>query len=182
MINERGEDCRPGEIGEIYFWAAEGPGSTYHYLGAEPKAREGWESIGDIGWMDADGYIFLADRRTDLILRGGANIYPAEVEAALYGHPDVETAVVIGIPDADLGARVHAIVQLRASAKVSTTELSDYLAERLALYKLPESYEFAEQMVRDDAGKVRRSALRAERTAWLEQGRDFRIPAARRKH
>jgi len=182
VINDRGEDCRPGEIGEIYFWAAEGPGSTYHYLGAEPKVREGWESIGDIGWMDADGYIFLADRRTDLILRGGANIYPAEVEAALYGHRDVETAVVIGLPDDDLGARVHAIVQPKAGAKVSAADLSEFLGERLAIYKLPESYEFAKQMVRDDAGKVRRSALRAERTAWIEEGREFRVSAAKQNH
>ncbi len=173
VINEQGEECKPGEIGEIYFWAADGPGSTYHYLGAEPKIHNGWESIGDIGWVDEDGYVFLADRRTDLILRGGANIYPAEVEAALYGHPDVETAVVIGLPDADLGARVHAIVQPKAGSKLAVAELADFMAKRLALYKLPESYEFTDQMMRDDAGKVRRSGLRAERAAWLERGREF---------
>ncbi len=177
VINERGEDCKPGEIGEIYFLAPEGPSSTYHYLGATPKLNNGWESLGDIGWIDEEGYVFLADRRTDLILRGGANVYPAEVEAALYGHPDVENAVVVGLPDPDLGARVHAIVQAKPGRKLDVADLCAFMAEQLARYKLPESYEFTEQMVRDDAGKVRRSALRAERAEWLAQGRDFRIPA-----
>jgi bile acid-coenzyme A ligase len=176
-FDESGRECAPGEIGEIYFWPAEGPGSTYHYVGAEPKVHRGWESIGDIGWIDEDGYVFLADRRTDLILRGGANIYPAEIEAALYGHSDVETAVVIGLPDADLGARVHAIVQPKTGVEPSVASFSEFLAERLALYKLPESYEFVEQALRDDAGKVRRSALRLERIGWMEQERAFRLPA-----
>jgi bile acid-coenzyme A ligase len=180
VVNEAGQDCKPGEIGEIYFWAAAGPGTTYHYLGAEPKSRDGgWESIGDIGWMDEDGYVYLADRRTDLILRGGANIYPAEIESALYGHPDVETAVVIGLPDADLGARVHALVQAKAGRKLSADELSKYLAGKLARYKLPESYEFGDAMLRDDAGKTRRSALRAERAKWLDEGREFRVRVGR---
>jgi bile acid-coenzyme A ligase len=179
VINEQGEDCQAGEIGEIYFRAPEGPGSTYHYVGAEPKLHLGWESLGDIGWMDDEGYVFLADRRTDLILRGGANIYPAEVEAALYGHPAVETAVVVGLPDADLGARVHAIVQPKAGSKPSTAELNDYVASRLAPFKLPESYEFVDETLRSDAGKVRRSALRAERAAWLAEGRTFCVPIRR---
>jgi bile acid-coenzyme A ligase len=177
VLDESGNACTPGEIGEIYFWPAEGPGSTYHYLGAEPKVQQGWESIGDIGWIDEEGFVFLADRRTDLILRGGANVYPAEVEAALYEHGDVETAVVIGLPDSDLGARVHAIVQPKLGSTLVSGLLSAFVAERLATYKRPESYEFTDQMLRDDAGKVRRSALRAERTAWLEEGKEFRAPA-----
>ncbi len=180
VVDENGQDCRPGEIGEIYFRAPGGTCSTYHYLGAEPKLHEGWESLGDIGWMDQDGYVFLADRRTDLILRGGANIYPAEVEAALYSHPAVETAIVVGLPDADLGARVHAIVQPKAGSKLSAPELNDFVAARLAAYKLPESYEFADEVLRSDAGKARRSALRAERIAWIAEGRAFRIPARER--
>jgi bile acid-coenzyme A ligase len=176
VVNEAGADCMPGEIGEIYFWAAAGPGTTYHYLGAEPKSRDGgWESIGDIGWMDEDGYVFLADRRTDLILRGGANIYPAEVEAALYEHPGVGTAVVVGVPDADLGARVHAIVQPKPGLKLALPDLHAHMLDKLARYKCPESYEFSNDMLRDDAGKVRRSLLRAERAKWLEEGKDFRV-------
>jgi bile acid-coenzyme A ligase len=90
ILNEQGEECRLGDVGEIFFRSAGGHGSTYYYLGAQPRAREGgWESIGDMGWMDEEGYVYLADRRSDLILRGGANIYPAEVEAALDAHPEI---------------------------------------------------------------------------------------------
>ena len=124
--------------------------------------------------MDEDGYVFLADRRTDLILRGGANIYPAEVEAALYEHPGVGTAVVVGVPDTDLGARVHAIVQPKAGEKLTPSDLHAHMADKLARYKCPESYEFSSDVLRDDAGKVRRSLLRAERAKWLEEGKEFR--------
>ena len=123
--------------------------------------RDGWESIGDLGWMDDDGYLYLADRRTDLILAGGANIYPAEVEAALMEHPTVATCAVIGLPDEDLGQRVHAVLEV--TGDVSDDELREFLAERLVRYKVPRTFERVEGQVRDDAGKVRRSALAAER-------------------
>ena len=181
IFNEHGGECKPGEVGEIFFKSAAGQGSTYYYLGARPKERDGgWESIGDLGWMDEEGYVYIADRRTDLILRGGANIYPAEVEAALDAHPDVGSSVAIGLPDAEMGQRVHAIVQPKASAagRLSAAELQCFLAERIARYKMPESYEFTNDYLRDDAGKVRRSALREERIKWLDAGRAFRIGTA----
>ena len=84
----------PGEVGEIYFLPAGGRGSTYHYLGAEPRARGEWETFGDLGRIDAEGYLYLADRRTDLIISGGANIYPAEIEAAIDAFPGVLASVV----------------------------------------------------------------------------------------
>ena len=180
VFNEQGEECNPGEVGEIFFRAAGGQGSTYYYLGAKARGIEGgWESIGDMGWMDEEGYVYLADRRTDLILRGGANIYPAEVEAALDAHPDVASSVAIGLPDTEMGQRVHAIVQPKAhaSGRLSVAELQQFLTARIARYKIPESYEFAEDYLRDDAGKVRRSALRDERVTWLQEGRPFRIGA-----
>jgi bile acid-coenzyme A ligase len=146
---------------------ATGAGSTYHYIGAEARARDGYESIGDLGWLDAEGYLYLADRRTDLILRGGANIYPAEVEAAIDAHPDVSSSVVIGLPHDDLGAEVHAIVQLKPGAAGAThaDALKAFLKERIASYKIPTTFEFAADFLRDEAGKVRRAALRAERIA-----------------
>jgi bile acid-coenzyme A ligase len=151
--------------------------SQEYYLGAQARSRDGgWESIGDLGWMDKEGYVFLADRRTDLILRGGANIYPAEVEAALDAHPDVGSSVVIGLPDDEMGQRVHAIVQPKAqgAGRLSAVDLHRFLIDRIARYKVPESYEFADDCLRDEAGKVRRSALRDERATWLREGRQFR--------
>jgi bile acid-coenzyme A ligase len=181
IFNEQGEECTPGEVGEIFFKSAGGQGSTYYYLGAQSKHREGgWESIGDMGWMDEAGYVYIADRRTDLILRGGANVYPAEVEAALDAHPDVGSSIVIGLPDAEMGQRVHAIVQSKgdAAGRLEAAELQRFLADRIARYKVPESYEFTEACLRDDAGKARRSALRDERARWLREGRAFRVEAA----
>jgi bile acid-coenzyme A ligase len=112
ILGENGEPVAPGEVGEIYFLPPGGKGSTYHYLGAEPRANGEWESYGDLGRMDADGYLYLADRRTDLIISGGANIYPAEVEAAIDAWPGVLASVVIGLPHEDLGHRVHAIIEV----------------------------------------------------------------------
>ena len=123
----------------------------------------GWESLGDMGSMDADGYLYLADRRNDMILSGGANIYPAEVEAALEEHPAVRSCAVLGIHDEDLGQRVHAVVQVVDGA-VGEDDLRAHLAERLVRYKVPRTFELVDEPVRDDAGKVRRSALAEERS------------------
>ncbi len=157
-----GRECAPGEIGEIYFLPDEGTGSTYHYLGAEARLQDGWESLGDLGYLDDDGYLYLSDRRTDMIISGGANVYPAEVEAALDAHPQVATSAVIGLPDEDLGQRVHAIVQPAGEAP-DLEALRAFLAERLVRYKIPRSFEFVAEPLRDDAGKTRRSALREAR-------------------
>lgn len=161
VFREDGTPADPGEVGEIYMRAEGGLNSTYRYLGAEPRRMAGteWESLGDMGSIDADGYVFLADRRKDMILRGGANIYPAEVEAALEEHPAVRTCAVIGVADDDLGQRVHAIID--APDGVAEEALRAHMADRLVGYKCPESYAFVGEPVRDDAGKVRRSILTA---------------------
>ena len=139
-----------------------GPGSTYRYIGAEPKAIDGgFESIGDMGYFDEDGYLYLADRQTDMILSGGANIYPAEVEAAIDSCPGVRSSAVIGLPHEDLGNFVHAIVD--APEGVTEEALLAHLAERLVRYKIPRTLEFSDEPLRDDAGKVRRKSLRQER-------------------
>jgi bile acid-coenzyme A ligase len=166
VLDEAGQPLPPGEVGEVFLRPFSGAGSTYHYLGAEPKAAgEGFETIGDFGWLDADGYLYLADRRVDMVVSGGANIYPAEVEGALLEHPGVEGAVVIGLPDEDMGALVHAIVRLDPTSAEAAGEesLKAFLATRLARYKLPRSFEFTDEPLRDEAGKVRRSQLRQDR-------------------
>ena len=162
----QGHVLPPGALGEIYMRPDAGLGTTYHYIGAEPKRVDGWESLGDLGWMDEEGYLYLADRQTDMILRGGANIYPAEVEAALDAHPRVRSSAVIGLPDEDLGQRVHAIVD--APGGVTDAELLAHLADRLVRYKIPQSFEYVTEPLRDDDGKVRRSALRDQRIAARE--------------
>ncbi len=159
-----GTPCATGEIGEIFMKPAAGQGATYRYIGATAQATaDGWETLGDVGWFDADGYLYLADRKTDMILVGGSNVYPAEVEAAIDAHPSVRSSAVIGLPDEDLGSRVHAIVD--APGEISEEELRAHLAQHLVHYKVPRSFEFVPEPLRDDAGKLRRSALREERLA-----------------
>ncbi len=164
ILRPDGSACAPGEVGEIYMMPAGGRGTTYRYIGAEAEATpDGWETVGDMGWLDEDGYLYLADRKSDMVVVGGSNVYPAEVEAAIDAHPAVRSSAVIGLPDEDLGSRLHAIVD--APASVSEAALREHLAERLVVYKIPRSFEFVREPLRDDAGKVRRSALRAERLA-----------------
>lgn len=170
---EDGEPLPPGEVGEIFMrrMGADPSAPGYSYVGAkERRLPDGFESFGDFGWQDEDGYLYIADRRTDLILSGGQNVYPAEVEAALLAHPAVAEAIVIGLPDADLGARVHAIVRPEAGQSPGSDELIAFAAGRLVAYKLPRSIEFTDEALRDEAGKARRSQLRAERlTAMGEE-------------
>jgi bile acid-coenzyme A ligase len=165
ILNEAGGDCASGEIGEIFFLPDGGLNSTYHYIGAEAKANGDWQSLGDLGYLDDDGYLYIVDRRTDMIVCGGSNIYPAEVEAALDAHPSVGSSIVIGLPDDDLGHRVHALVELAHEDRntISADDLREFLGERLAFNKIPRSFEFVDIPLRDDAGKARRSALRDER-------------------
>ena len=167
-VGEDGSFLPPREVGEIYMRRPEGAPPSYKYIGATAKVLEGgWESLGDIGWFDEDGYLYLADRRTDMILVGGSNVYPAEIEAALEEHPEVQSCAVIGFPDDDLGNRIHAIVQTKGSRDEAS--LRAHLAARLVTYKQPRTYEFVTEPLRDDAGKVRRTALRDERLAAMKQ-------------
>ena len=168
ILDSDGAAVPPGEVGEIYMRPVTGAGSTYRYLGADAKQREGgWESLGDMGRFDSDGYLYLADRHTDMILTGGANVYPAEVEAAIDAYPGVRSSCVIGLPDEDLGARVHGIVDAPGDG-VEIDALLAFLAERLVRYKIPRTLELTREPLRDDAGKVRRSRLRAERIEGSE--------------
>ena len=163
IVGETGETLQPGEVGEVYMRPLSGPGSTYQYLGAEAKIIDGgWESLGDLGWMDADGFLYLSDRLSDMVLSGGANIYPAEVEAALDAFPGVRSSAVIGLPDEDLGARLYAIVDYPEGTPDEAAMLA-HLSERLVRYKIPRSFEWVCEPLRDDAGKVRRKALREAR-------------------
>jgi bile acid-coenzyme A ligase len=174
IVGENGRDCLPGEIGEISFLSPDGGKPTYHYLGTAPSGSAGLETYGDLGWVDSDGFLYIADRRTDLILTGGANIYPAETEAALEEHPAIASSVCVGLPDDDLGQRMHSIIELRPNcSEPEATNLEEFLSTRLSRHKLPYTYEFSETPLRDEVGKVRRYALRDERIAQRKAGVKF---------
>jgi bile acid-coenzyme A ligase len=162
VLDLDGQPVPPGTVGTVWMRPADPATATYRYVGASARSRpEGWETLGDLGWMDGDGYLYLTDRDTDMILVGGSNVYPAEIEGALLDHPAVADACVVGLPDEDLGSRPHAIVHLREDA--SDDELAAHVRARLAPYKCPRTWERVDEPLRDDAGKVRRSALRAAR-------------------
>jgi bile acid-coenzyme A ligase len=165
VVDEQGNPLPSGEIGEILFRRATGPGTGYRYIGATSRITGDLDGMGDMGWLDEAGYLYIADRRTDMILVGGINVYPAEVEAAIESVPGVLCAAVIGLPDGDMGNRVHAIVELAATVAVPADGLRFVASglDMLAPFKRPRSIEFTYERVRDDAGKVRRSALRASR-------------------
>ncbi|HZU74435.1 MAG TPA: AMP-binding protein [Acidimicrobiales bacterium] len=159
-----GNELPPGQEGEVWMRSLRDT-PTYRYIGATARTREGgWESLGDMGRLDEEGYLYLGDRMQDMILTGGANVYPAEVEAAIQEHPAVRSCAVIGLPDEDMGNTIHAIVEADPDA-VPVEQLLSFVGERVARYKVPKSVEYTDQPIRDDAGKVRRAALRAERTS-----------------
>jgi len=162
ICDAEGNQVPAGEFGEVWMRSGrEEP--TYHYVGAEARVREGgWESLGDMGRLDDEGYLYLGDRQQDMILTGGSNVYPAEVEAAINEHDAVRSCCVIGLPDEDKGNVIHAIVEADEGA-VTHQALLEFLADRLVRYKLPRTVEFVDEPLRDDAGKVRRAALRAAR-------------------
>jgi len=165
IVGEDGQTLPPREVGEVFIRPLAGAGTTYRYIGADAKAIDGgWESLGDLGWMDEDGYLYLSDRLSDMVIVGGANIYPAEVEAAIEAYPGVRSSAVIGLPDEDMGARLHAVID-RPDGPVDDAAMLAHLAERLVRYKIPKSFEYTAEPVRDDAGKVRRKALREARLA-----------------
>jgi len=166
ILDDDGNELPPGEVGNIYY-ATDGP--SFEYVG-DPEttraARRGrFFTIGDIGYVDADGYLFVCDRAKDMIITGGVNVYPAEVEAVLLAHPGVEDAAVVGVPDAEWGERVVAVVQPGAGLRpdpVAAGDLVAYCRERLAGYKCPRQVEFRGSLPRTDAGKLAKRALRDE--------------------
>ncbi|HMD46133.1 MAG TPA: AMP-binding protein [Acidimicrobiales bacterium] len=165
VLGDDGNETPPGEVGGIYISPM--GGYRFSYRGDPEKTanayRDGYFTAGDLGWIDEDGYLYIADRRTDLIVSGGVNIYPAEVESALVEDPDVTDAAVIGLPDERMGQRVHAIVEMRPGAVPDEEALVARLAERLADYKRPRTIEFVAQLPREPTGKVRKHQLREAR-------------------
>jgi len=170
IVDEHDQPLPPGTAGEICARAVQhGPWAGVYtpFLGywRRPEAtqralRGGLLHTDDIGQLDDDGRLFVKDRRTDLIVRGGANVYPAEVERILADHPGVAACAVLGLPDERLGQRVGAVLQLRPDCALSHDDLAGYCREHLARYKVPERWIFVETFARTPMGKIRKSDLR----------------------
>ena len=167
VLDDDGAPCPPGVVGEIYMRPRPGSRPTYRYIGSTAKQRDAgdslgaWDSLGDLGWFDDEGYLYLADRRVDMFTVGGRNVYPAEIENALSEHPAVLSCLVVGLPHEDLGQVPHALVHTE-DAGLDHTGVTAFIAERLAEHKVPRSVEFVDTPLRDDAGKARRTAVRED--------------------
>lgn len=187
-----------GEIGRI--WLRREGEATYRYLGGQSsRTDDGWDTIGDLGRLDDDGYLYIVDRADDVIVRGGVNVHPTEVERVLEAHPDVRTAVAFGAPDPDLGQRIEAVVDV-AGARVTSDELLAWTRDRIDSARRPSVLHVVDDPVRNDAGKTNRRAygrrfgqewhpspmeidewwpkLRPDTRAWLIANNGDAVPAA----
>jgi bile acid-coenzyme A ligase len=166
ILDDAGRELPPGEIGGIWMRITGLERPLFDYLGGvvPQVTTDGFSTLGDLGWLDGEGYLYIADRRTDMFVSGGANVYPAEVESVLLEHPEVVDVVVVGLPDDEWGARAHAILVVRDPRQPPADEsFRHHCRERLARYKVPKAFEIVPTLPRDQLGKIRRSQLRDER-------------------
>lgn len=171
-----GDDFRelcPGEVGDIYAKSSIHPEFEYHNLPgkSEEGGHHGLHTAGDMGYLDADGFLFLSDRRTDVIISGGVNIYPAEIEACLMELPSVADCAVFGIPHEVFGEQVAAVIQPLAGAELTEDAVRGHSRQHLAKYKVPQNIAFASDLPREDSGKIMKRTLRA--TYWQAAGRSI---------
>ena len=166
IVRGDGDECAIGEVGEI---VTSGPALMTEYWNAEEATnaalRDGWMHTGDLGYRAADGYVFVTDRLKDMIVTGGENVYPREVEDVLYSHPAVLEAAVIGLADARWGERVHALVVARPGEVVDPDELVLFAKQHLAAYKCPKTVEVVPELVKNATGKILKRQLREQRAA-----------------
>ena len=155
---EDGTELPTGEVGEIFMiWGDNGPTVEYKNCEKLPRDEDGFRSVGDMGCLDEEGYLYFADRRSDMIVTGGENVFAAEVETVLKKHSDVTDAVVIGLPDQEWGHRIHAIVE--TNEKLTQKELIRFALNYLPPYKMPKSIEFTPCIPHNESGKVLRGKL-----------------------
>jgi acyl-CoA synthetase (AMP-forming)/AMP-acid ligase II len=162
IVKEDGTDAAPGEAGELFIstgLAMDGYHRTQEQL---TELGEQWKSVGDVAYADDEGYIFICDRKKDMIISGGVNIYPAEIEAVLHAHPGILDAAVFGIPDDEWGESVYAVVQPKTDVSLDLDDLRAFVEERVAGYKRPRTYEVRAELPRTEAGKLLKRVLRDE--------------------
>jgi len=169
ILDDDGNELSAGEVGTIYAKPAE---SSFEYHNDPDKTasthRGQWFTVGDAGYLDEDGYLYLTDRKSDMVISGGVNIYPREIEDALYQHPEVIDCAVLGVPDDDWGEILYAVVQRRDDSSLDADDVVAWCREKLADYKRPRVVEFVDELPRDPNGKVRKPKLRE---AWIAQRR-----------
>ena len=170
ILNEAGEPLPAGEVGLIYVRQPIYPDFTYRNNDAARRAieRDGLISLGDMGYLDVDGYLYLCDRASDMVISGGVNIYPAEIEHRLLAFPGVADCAVFGVPDAEFGERLHAVVEPLPGAEPTLVDMQAWLQAGLAAFKVPRSFDLA-PLPRDDAGKIAKRRLRDQ--YWQGQSR-----------
>jgi long-chain acyl-CoA synthetase len=173
ILDDDGRILPAGEVGEIFTRFAEMPDFTYHNKPSERAKidRDGFITSGDVGYLDADGYLFLCDRKRDMVISGGVNIYPAEIEAVLHAMPGVKDCAVFGIPDAEFGERLMAVVEPADGIALSAQGVQAYLRKHLADYKVPRAIEIGRDLPREDSGKIFKRRLRDP--YWQGQGRQI---------
>jgi long-chain acyl-CoA synthetase len=168
FLGDHGEVLPQGEIGEIYSRTPDTPDFTYHNK-PEKRAeieRDGFITSGDVGYIDADGYVFICDRKRDMVISGGVNIYPAEIEAVLQAVPGVHDCAVFGIPDAEFGEALMAVVEPQVGVTLEAAEIRARLKASLADYKVPKHVEIQSDLPREDSGKIFKRRLR---DPWWER-------------
>ena len=152
----------PGEVGEIATRSGANMAGYWNLPEATAKTidADGWLRTGDAGYLDEDGYVYIHDRVKDMIISGGENIYPAEVENAIFGHPDVADVAVIGVPDEKWGEAVKAVVVLKPGKQATPADIIAWARERIAGFKTPKSVDFIDALPRNASGKILRRELR----------------------
>jgi long-chain acyl-CoA synthetase len=171
FVGEDGSVLPQGEIGEIYSRIADAPDFTYHNK-PEKRAeieRDGFITSGDVGYIDEDGYVFICDRKRDMVISGGVNIYPAEIEAALHAVPGVHDCAVFGIPDDEFGEALMAVVEPQSGVTLDIPGIRAHLKTSLADYKVPKHVEITKNLPREDSGKIFKRLLRDP--YWQRAGR-----------
>jgi long-chain acyl-CoA synthetase len=171
IVDEKGNELPPGRPGDIYLYhpafgsfryaGASGTSEIATEAGSQQGTTKGMITCGDIGYLDQDGYLYLCDRRKDMVISGGVNLYPAEIEAVLLGIEGVEDAAVFGIPDEDLGEVLAAAVQLSPDARLTPAMIQELLRDRLGKLKIPRVIEIHERLPREDSGKIFKRLLKA---------------------
>ncbi len=170
IVKDDGTDAAVREPGELFIRTRLGM-DGYHRTDEQlTELDEGdWRSVGDVAYLDEEGYVYICDRKKDMIISGGVNIYPAEIESALYEHPQILDVAVFGIPDDEWGERVHAVVQPKPDQTIDIEELRIFAAARLARYMQPRDYELRDELPRTEAGKLLKRVLRDE--YWRDRDR-----------